>query len=255
VSWEELGRAPVAGVVIAHEVLDALPVDRLVWDGSRWCWQQVACDSEGALTLRAGPPLDSTALAALAPLGLPAAGLPPGWSTETHPGLAPWFRSCAEAVREGVLLVVDYAMEARRYYAPQRSDGTLLAYRQQRTEANPLLAPGEMDLTAHLCLETTQRAAAASGWHSLGERRQGEALLALGLAERLADARQRVSVNLAEELARREQLLRLVDPSSLGEFRWLVFERASGSRAPGPLESRCLREPGSEGTAGNGRVR
>ncbi len=251
VSWEELRRAPVAGVVIAHEVLDALPVDRLVWDGSRWCWQHVACASQGTLTLRPGPPLASTALAELASLGLPAAGLPPGWCTESHPGLAPWFRSCAEALREGVLLVVDYAMEARRYYAPQRSDGTLLAYRHQRTVANPLLAPGEMDLTAHLCLETTRRAAAAAGWHSLGERRQGEALLALGLAERLAGTRERASVNLAEELARREQLLRLVDPASLGEFRWLVFERGGPSRAPGHVQSRCLREPGSEGGAAN----
>jgi SAM-dependent MidA family methyltransferase len=248
-SWEELGRAPLAGVVLAHEVLDALPVDRLVWDGTRWCWQHVTCDSEGGLALRFGPPLDAATLTELAPLGLPTAGLRPGWCTESHPGLAPWFRSCAGALRDGVLLVVDYALEARRYYAPQRSDGTLLGYRNQRTEVNPLVAPGEMDLTAHLCLETTQRAAAATGWQGLGERRQGEALLALGLAERLAATRQRASVNLAEELARREQLLRLVDPMALGEFRWLIFERASVSRPPGHLRSRCLREPASGGEA------
>ncbi len=247
-TWEELRQAPLTGVVIAHEVLDALPVDRLVWDGSRWRWQHVVCDPTGGLALRPGPPLDSAALADLAPLGLPATtGLPPGWCTESHPGLNPWFRACADAVRDGVLLVIDYAMEARRYYAPQRGDGTLLAYRNQRAELNPLLAPGEMDLTAHLCLETTQRAAAAAGWHGLGARRQGEALLALGLAERLAATRQRASVDLAQELGRREQLLRLVDPLTLGEFRWLVFERASAPRSPGHLRSRCLRDPASGG--------
>jgi SAM-dependent MidA family methyltransferase len=241
--WEELRREPCAGVVIAHEVLDALPVDRLMWDGAQWRWQHVACEAEGSLALAPGPVLDSAEVAELAALGLPAAGLPPGWCTERHPGLAPWFQACAEALREGVLLVVDYAMEARRYYAPHRLDGTLLAYRNQRAEANPLLAPGEWDLTAHLCLETTQQAAAAAGWHGLGERRQGEALLALGLAERLAAVRQRASVNLAEELAQREQLLRLVDPMALGEFRWLVFERANGERPPGRVRSRCLGEP------------
>ncbi|MEB3259847.1 MAG: SAM-dependent methyltransferase [Cyanobacteriota bacterium] len=250
-SWEELRRAPLTGVVIAHEVLDALPVDRLVWDGSRWCWQHVVCDPTGRLALRPGPPLDSAAMADLAPLGLPApAGLSPGWCTEGHPGLRPWFQSCADAVRDGVLLVIDYAMEARRYYAPQRRDGTLLAYRNQRAELNPLLAPGEMDLTAHLCLETTQRAAAAAGWQALGERRQGEALLALGLAERLAATRERVSVDLAQELARREQLLRLVDPLTLGEFRWLVYARASAPRSPGHLRSRCLQDPAGGGDDG-----
>jgi SAM-dependent MidA family methyltransferase len=143
-------------------------------------------------------------------------------------------------------LVVDYALEARRYYAPQRANGTLLAYRGQRARADPLLNPGEWDLTAHLCLETAQRAATAAGWQGLGERRQGEALLALGLAERLASQRHLTSANLAEELRRREQLLRLVDPLALGEFRWLVFARGASARGAGGIRSRCLREPGAE---------
>jgi SAM-dependent MidA family methyltransferase len=244
-SWEELQRQPLTGVVIAHEVLDALPVDRLVWDGARWRWQQVAWEAPGGLALKAGPALEPWELAALAALDLPSAGLAPGWCTEWHSGLGPWLAACANALRDGVLLVVDYAMEARRYYAPPRANGTLLAYRGQQAQADPLLAPGEWDLTAHLCLETVQRAAAASGWRGLGERRQGEALLALGLAERLAAPRRLTGANLAEELRRREQLLRLVDPLSLGEFRWLVFERSRPGLAAGRFRSLCLRDPGT----------
>lgn len=241
--WEELQRQPLSGVVIAHEVLDALPVDRVLWDGACWRWQHVACDPRGGLTLIPGPPLDPDQLDDLAALNLPSAGLPPGWCTERHPDLGPWLEACGGALRDGVLLVVDYAMEARRYYAPQRANGTLLAYQGQRAQANPLLAPGEWDLTAHLCLDTLRAAAAATGWHGLGERRQGEALLALGLAERLAAPQRLTGATLAEELRRREQLLRLVDPLTLGEFRWLVFERARPGRAVGQLRSRCLREP------------
>ncbi|MFN9624109.1 MAG: class I SAM-dependent methyltransferase [Cyanobacteriota bacterium] len=242
--WEELQRQPLTGVVLAHEVLDALPVDRLLWDGACWRWQWVACDDRGGLALNAGPALAPAELEALEELGLPSSGLAPGWCTEWHPGPGPWFQACGEALRDGVLLVVDYALEARRYYAPQRTNGTLLAYRNQQAQANPLLAPGEWDLTAHLCLETVQRAAAAAGWHGLGERRQGEALLALGLAERFTAPPHLARATLAEELRRREQLLRLVDPLTLGEFRWLVFERGSPGRAMGRLRSRCLREPG-----------
>jgi SAM-dependent MidA family methyltransferase len=244
--WEDLRRHPLTGVVIAHEVLDALPVDRLLWDGARWCWQHVTGDTEGGLALCPGPCLWPAEVEELAALDLSPVGRAPGWCTECHPGLEPWFQDCGGALRDGVLLVVDYALEARRYYAPQRANGTLLAYRGQQAQTNPLLAPGEWDLTAHVCLEAAQRAAAAAGWHGLGERRQGEALLALGLAERLASPRQLTSVNLAEELRRREQLLRLVDPLALGEFRWLVFERATPPRAAGRLRSRCLREPGPD---------
>jgi SAM-dependent MidA family methyltransferase len=139
--------------------------------------------------------------------------------------------ACAAAVEQGQLLVIDYAHSAARYYAPQRSNGTLMAYRAQQASPDPLQAPGEWDLTAHLCLETLQAAALSSGWQFLGERRQGEALLALGLAERLHGLQQGSPTDLAALLQRREALLRLVDPHALGDFRWLAFSRP-GAGAP-----------------------
>jgi SAM-dependent MidA family methyltransferase len=136
------------------------------------------------------------------------------------------------------LLVIDYALEAWRYYAPQRSAGTLMAYRGQAARADPLQDPGQADLTAHLCIETLERAAAASGWQPLGGCRQGEALLALGLAQRLHGL-QSDPGGLAALLPRREALLRLVDPHALGDFRWLAFSRG-GLPAGTP---RFLQEP------------
>jgi SAM-dependent MidA family methyltransferase len=239
--WEELRQSPLTGVAIAHEVLDALPVDRLLWDGQRWRWQHVACD-QGVLALIPGPALQPGEVAEVVALDLSRPGPAPGWCTELHPGLEPWFQACGVAVGDGLLLVVDYALEARRYYAPGRANGTLMAYRDHQASADPLLAPGECDLTAHLCLESAQRAATAAGWRCLGERRQGEALLALGLAERLASQRHLSSLSLSEGLQRREQLLRLVDPRALGEFRWLVFQR-SRAPDPAPMRSRCLEDP------------
>ena len=241
VGWQELERDPLRGVAIAHEVLDALPVDRVLWDGHRWRWQQVAC-LEGSLALVPGPPLAPEALPALATLGLLELGLPAGWCTELHSGLESWFGACGRAMGEGLLLVVDYALEARRYYSPARANGTLMAYRAQQASADPLRDPGHWDLTAHLCLETALRAAEARGWRGVGERRQGEALLALGLAERLGSPRLVKSQGLEESLRRREQLLRLVDPLALGEFRWLVLERSPGPPRIG-LGSRCLSQP------------
>ena len=85
--------------------------------------------------------------------------------------------------------------------------------------------------------------AEAASWTFLGERRQGEALLALGLAERLSALSQGSGIRLGEGLRRREQLLRLVDPRATGEFRWLVWQRPRPCAASGPIESRCLREP------------
>ena len=245
--FEGLAAAPLRGVVLAHEVLDALAVERIVWDGSRWCEQQVGLTEQQSLELVVGAPLEGWAHDQLAPLGLlpPPDGpqRPAGWTTELHPGLGPWLEQAGSALAEGKLLVVDYALEASRYYALQRAAGTLMAYRQQLACGDPLREPGSWDLTTHLCLEALQRAATASGWAVLGSCRQGQALLALGLAQALHDLQGKLgqagAQGLAERLATREALLRLVDPAGLGDFRWIAMARG-GAAVPIP---RFLREP------------
>ncbi|APD47240.1 MULTISPECIES: class I SAM-dependent methyltransferase [Synechococcaceae] len=225
-SFEELAARPLRGVVLAHEVLDALAVERIVSSGAGWR-QQLVTLQQGTLRLEPGGPLEPAAAARLQPLGLqpPGEQRPPGWCTELHPGLEPWLAACGAALRCGRLLVVDYALEAWRYYAPQRSNGTLMAYRGQQASSDPLADPGHWDLTAHLCIDSLVAAASASGWQLLGQCRQGEALLALGLAERLHGLQHQGGAGLGELLARREALLRLVDPAALGDFRWLAFAR------------------------------
>jgi len=237
-SFAELAAAPVQGVMLAHEVLDALAVERIVWDGALWRQQQVVLQ-EGAtaqpsLRLEPGAPLEPQALAPLEPLGLLAEApqRPAGFTTELHPELAPWLGAAAAGLAAGQLLVVDYAHEAWRYYAPQRSNGTLMAYRRQQASDDPLQVPGHWDLTAHLCLETLLGAAEASGWRPLGQCRQGEALLALGLAQRLHGLQQGSAADLPELLRRREALLRLVDPAALGAFRWVALSRSAAAASP-----------------------
>lgn len=239
-SFQALAGQPLQGVMLAHEVLDALAVERISSDGRQWRRQLVRLADGGeaaALRLETGEPLSAGQLALLEPLQLSEPGplRPHGWTSELHTGLAPWLQQAATGLQQGWLLVIDYALEARRYYAPSRADGTLLAYRRQRAYADPLLAPGHCDLTAHLCIETLEAAAAASGWMSIGCCRQGEALLALGLAQRLHGLQRRATPDqLPELLARREALLRLVDPHTLGDFRWLALARrpAAGAAAP-----------------------
>jgi SAM-dependent MidA family methyltransferase len=229
--FQRLAAAPVKGVMLAHEVLDALAVERILWDGQCWRQQQVSLrrDSQAGegLCLTAGAPLPSDSLQQLKTLGLsdPGSQRGVGWCSELHPELAPWLAQAGAALAQGRLLVIDYALEAWRYYAPQRSNGTLMAYRAQQASDDPLRDPGHWDLTAHLCVESVQTAAQAAGWVPDGQCRQGEALLALGLAQRLHALQQLPPEQLPAALAAREALLRLVDPQALGDFRWLAFHR------------------------------
>lgn len=246
-TFEELSATPVHGVLLAHEVLDALAVERVQWDGALWRRQQVTLhevdQAQPSLRLEPGEVLQPEELAQLEAHGLLEPGLqrPAGWTTELHPEQAPWLELAASGLSSGVLLVIDYAHEAWRYYAPQRSNGTLMAYRQQQASTDPLQDPGHWDLTAHLCLESLERAAASAGWEFIGQCRQGEALLALGLAQRLHGLQQQAGAGLDSLLARREALLRLVDPHTLGDFRWAAFQRSVAERLA--CESLFLQDP------------
>lgn len=247
--FADLAAAPLTGVVLAHEVLDALAVDRIVADGSLWRRERVVLHGDG-IRLEPGEPLEPDALAQLAALGLaePGPQRASGWCSELHPGLEPWLQACAGALGHGQLLVIDYAHEAWRYYAPQRANGTLLAYRAQVAQADPLRSPGCWDITAHLCLESLQAAAERSGWQPLGQCRQGQALLALGLAERLHGLQQQLQLGLEPLLQRREALLRLVDPAALGDFRWVAFERIGAHDCAAEAPPLFLREPQPQGS-------
>ncbi len=253
-SLEMLAEQPIIGIMLAHELLDALPVERLILrDGSlrrQMVRLQTSVNEDGSLLIWDDEPLPSSletqiqAQTVRDGFTLPPSGAQEGWATEWHHLLAPWMQQACAAMADGMLLVVDYAMEASRYYASRRRDGTLLAYRRQQASSDVLRDAGFQDITAHLCLETLVGSASEAGWLFAGQCRQGEALLALGLAERLTTLQQLPGDQLAEALRQREALLRLVDPGCLGELRWFAFHRTSlgGAEVPEPV-SLFLREP------------
>ena len=254
-SLDALQNTPVTGVMLGHELLDAFPVERLLLRGGelRQMGVVLSTSSEGEPWLEwSDQPLPAELqqqlewAAEVCDLKLPPPQACEGWTTEWHTGVEPWFNSAALALESGVLLLVDYAHEAERYYSPRRSSGTLMAYRHQRASSELLACAGEADLTAHLCLETLMAQAKQAGFDRLGQCRQGEALLALGLSERLHALQQLPGAQLGEALRRRETLLRLVDPAALGEFRWMAFSRAEHlTESPRAIRSRCFEAPAS----------
>jgi len=226
--WPPLedGAPPRRGVVLANELLDALPVERFRLADGGWRRLQVTVDADGQLQEVAGPPLPAGLVQELAALGLPAdgGGRPPGWTSEWCPALGPCLRRIRRSLDQGWLLAIDYALTARQLYAPWRDGGTLLAVQGQRAGADLLHKPGRQDLSAHVCLDAMARAGGRSGWHWHGSALQGEALLGLGLAGELSALSDADAGSLATRLQRREELLRLVDPHLLGGFHWMLLQ-------------------------------
>ena len=232
----QLAASPATGVLLANELLDALPVERFTRGQDGWHWQWVHCP-QGHLDWCPGPPLPAGITALLETMGIHLAGdtFPVGWSSELAMAQRSWCHGAAAALQRGWLWCMDYGHTARRYYSPQRPDGTLMAYAHQQAMGNPFLQPGKTDLTAHICTDLLRHWAEAAGWTWCGEVSQGQGLLALGLSRQLSKLSRVDGPPLAQRLTQREALLRLVDPAGLGGFRWLLFHRNCPIPAPGDL--------------------
>jgi len=218
---ERANAAPEAGAVIANEVLDALPVHRVIGrpDGLR---ELLVClDDTGAFTWVESPPTTPELAARLETESITLAD---GQITEVCLGIDDWLAGATHHLARGIVMLIDYALEPRALHGPTRPTGTLRAFARHAVGADPFRHVGRADLTATVDLAAIRAAAARAGLQPLGETTAGELLAAAGndLPGRYIA---RPGATLQDALTLRSALARLLDPRSLGGFRVLVFGR------------------------------
>jgi len=175
------------GVILANEVLDALPVARFLWrrTGTEEVGVSLVARELALARRRASASMTDicTALAA-------AAGdrWEDGYASEYCPRLKPWARGVTEALRAGAVLWFDYGLPRAQYYLAQRNDGTLLCHFRQRAHADPLLFPGLQDITAWVDFTALAEAGASAGYDLAGFTTQAYFLAGLGIDREMRDA-------------------------------------------------------------------
>ncbi|WP_032513425.1 MULTISPECIES: class I SAM-dependent methyltransferase [Prochlorococcus] len=241
---EELEENNINGIVVANEVLDALPVERITFSKGKLFRQAVSLDKKSCKLFFDEMPipseLEKSIELAKNELGItiPPEDVIEGWTTEWHVDNSEWLKAIYGKINNGILLIIDYAKDAKKYYTSKNCDGTIVSYKNQKMNTNVLDSPGNCDLTSHLCIETLINDAETLGFNTAGITKQGEALLALGLAERLYGIQQEFKKDLSNAFLRREALLRLVDPLCLGDFKWFVFNKFKAKEVN--INSTCL---------------
>ena len=160
VEWLDAPPAAFTGLVIANEVLDAMPVPLLVRRDGRWLERGVALDGSD---FRFVDRECEQGMAGQIP-GEPS--LPEGYLTEVHPQQAGFMRLVGEMLRAGnggAALMIDYGFPASEYYLPQRSGGTLMCHYRHRAHADPFYLPGLQDITTHIDFSAIARAGLDAG--------------------------------------------------------------------------------------------
>jgi len=231
--------ASFEGVLLANELLDALPVHQVVMraDGLHEVYVDVSsrggASSSGSakafaerLHLVEGP-LSTPALAAyLDRLGVT---LEPGWRVEINLRAVDWIRDAARRLRRGFIVLIDYGHEARELYSPTHSAGTLTTFARHQSsgpESAPdapawLRHPGEQDVTAHVDFTSIRAAAEAEGLTTLAFLDQTYFLL--GLLPALGDPQSAI---------RNPQFKTLIIPGGIGStHKVLILGKDVGTPA------------------------
>jgi SAM-dependent MidA family methyltransferase len=175
------------GVILANEVMDAMPVERIRWQQGRW-EQQIIRLHENSFN-EDYQPITSTALQAAADK-LPT-HLTDGYLTEVNTWIEPWIKSLSQCLKTGVVTLIDYGFLREEYYHPQRHMGTLMCHFQQQAHDNPLLHIGLQDITAHVDFSCVGESAEACGLEVTEYCNQTHFLIDCGITDLLSEVTDR----------------------------------------------------------------
>jgi SAM-dependent MidA family methyltransferase len=211
VRWLDAWPEAIEGVVVGNEVLDAMPVQLLQRTGGVWHERGVV--SAGDAFAWEDRPTDLRP-----PIVIEGEH---DYLTEIHPQGEAFIASLAErlqAGRGGAAFFLDYGFPEAEYFHPQRHMGTVMCHQLHQADADPLVAVGQKDITAHVNFTGVALAAQNAGLDVLGYTSQAWFLLNLGLGERMAEA----------SLAERSQAQRLVNEHEMGELFKVIGLATSG---------------------------
>ena len=228
VGWLETFPESFAGVVVANELLDAMPVQLFEWQadaeaelqemGVTWVDGQFAWAPRPADAV-----LTETVTALRNRLGPEGAQWHSPYRSEVCPAQQAWMRTLADCMTAGVVMLLDYGFAEPEYYHPQRDQGTLMCHYRHRSHADPFLWPGLSDITAHVDFTALARAATAEGFSLVGYTSMAAFLLNAGLLDELADLpREPESFWFAQAQA----VQQLISEAEMGElFKVIAFEK------------------------------
>jgi SAM-dependent MidA family methyltransferase len=213
VTWLDALPIDLVGVVIANEVLDALPVQRfairggqvnalgVTWQLGKLDWSEVHADKQLEYAVRAIEEYVGHTL-------------PDGYTSEINLRLRSWLAGIAASLQRGVMLFVDYGLPRAQYYSRERTRGTLLCHYRHRFHDDALLYVGLQDIGTWVDFTAVAEAAVESDCSVVGYTTQAHFLIGCGIDKLLADLAEQ---ELESRLQIGKQAMVLTLPGEMGE--------------------------------------
>lgn len=212
VHWLERLPENFDGLVLANEVLDAMPAHLVLWTATHIAERGVGVD-DGHFAWRDRPA--SGLLLERAQVLADECEIPPGYLSEISLTAPAWIAEWAGLLGQGALLLIDYGFPRHEYYHPQRNAGTLMCHYRHRAHTDPFYLPGLQDITTHVDFTAIVEAGCQAGLDLLGYTTQSSFLFNCGLTDVLA----RTPVDDAlRYLPLANAVQKLVSPAEMGEI-------------------------------------
>lgn len=205
--WPE---TPFNGVILANEVLDAMPVHRFMHTEHGVMESYITLDEQQQLK-EVFKPCQNVRLVDYINQRLHLKTVP--YLSEVNLFIDDWILNIYRILNQGVVLLIDYGFPRHEYYHPDRQQGTLMCHYQHHSHPEPLLHPGEQDITAHVDFTHVAEAGQQAGFHVAGYTNQASFLLANGLLS-LVNTHE----NEVEQLRAKQAIKQLTQPSEMGEL-------------------------------------
>ncbi|QKI88524.1 class I SAM-dependent methyltransferase [Thiomicrorhabdus xiamenensis] len=216
VAWlEKLPATPISAVILANEVLDAMPFERLRIEPER-ALQGYVCYNEAKNEFDWDyQPITDSKLQRFANQLIKHIGKVSdlGYETEINLNLGPWLKSLSQILSKGLVLLIDYGYTREEYYQPARVMGTLRCHYQHRAHQNPFFYPGLQDITAHVDFTAVAEAGFDAGFRIAGYTTQANFLMGSGLLEMSVDPQ----ADIGEQIKVAQQIKTLTMPDEMGE--------------------------------------
>lgn len=213
VAWLDTLPKAFTGIILANEVLDALPVERFIKRSGSVSQLCVRTRDDGfVMAERTAPAALAAAVAHIEDdLGVP---LAEGYVSDVCLAASAWVADVAASIKCGMMFLFDYGVSRREYYATDRSGGWLRCHFRHHAHNEPLLLPGIQDITAWVDFTGIAAAAADAGLDIAGYTNQAQFLIHGGLD---AEASALGDLPTEERLKLSRQIKLLTLPGEMGE--------------------------------------
>lgn len=244
VKWLDVLPETFSGVVLANELLDAMPVQlfqkkendvneiNVVWRDDKFCFQLSSSFDQRLINRVSNIENEVTTKFST------------GYVSEINFSAEDWIKSIAEPLESGIIILVDYGFPRHEYYHDQRAQGTLMCHYRHRTHPDVFVYPGLQDITAHVDFTAMADAALDADLKVIGYTNQASFLMGAGLIElsALNDEAHLKDSDLSQQIDIASQIKKLTLPHEMGElFKVIGFSKNKDISLPA-FEFRDLRD-------------